>query len=68
MADRQEFFIQDSPKEAWHVESEDNCEIMLCGKFISVEKHGVRISASWGVLTCADCWMALERKQRTVFR
>ena len=64
---KQDFFVQEKPKEPWHVESEENCEYMLCGLFISVEVSA-RVSANGGPLKCADCWMRLERKRRTVFQ
>ena len=65
---QQDFFIQDKPKGYWHVESEEHCEYMLCGYFISVEQMGVKIQNSWGPSKCPDCWMLYERRRRTVFK
>lgn len=64
---KQDFFIQERPKEPWHCESEDDCETMLCGLRISVNGT-YRVSNNWGPLKCADCWMVRERQKRTVFQ
>ena len=56
----QDFFIQARLGEAWHVESEKDCEIMLCGKFISSDNMVVRIQSRWGTRKCSDCWIKLE--------
>lgn len=63
---KQDFFIQKNPKEPWHVESEEDCERMLCGLFISVN-GSYRVASKWGQLKCPDCWMTYERRRRTVF-
>lgn len=64
---KQDFFVQEKPKDQWHIESDENCEVMLCGYFISVDSSA-RVSAHGGPLKCPDCWMILERKRRTVFQ
>jgi hypothetical protein len=62
------FFVQGEPKGLWHVESEEHCEYMLCGYFISVDAAKVKIQNNWGPRKCSDCWMLLERQRRTVFQ
>jgi hypothetical protein len=64
---RRDFFVQEKAKDSWHVESEEDCERMLCGYFISVDTSA-RVSATGGPLKCPDCWMILERNRRTVFQ
>jgi len=58
------FFVQEDFKEPWHVESDGNCEVMLCGKIISVNSMTARIRATWGQRRCPDCWVETERLQR----
>ncbi len=63
---RATFFIQQSPREVWHIESPEHCEYMLCGKFISVDtsariRSGAAPSYSLG---CPDCWMKWQRARR----
>ena len=62
--DRGPFFVQAHAKEPWHVETDDNCEIMLCGKFISVDLASSKVQGSWGQRKCADCWMKLETTRK----
>lgn len=50
------------------MESEEDCEVMLCGKFISVDMASIKVASSWGPLKCSDCWIILERMRRTVFQ
>ena len=57
------FFVQPKEKELWHVESDENCEVMLCGLYISVD-WDARISQRWGPRKCPDCWMRLEELHR----
>jgi hypothetical protein len=64
---KQDFYVQQKSKDVWHVESEEDCERMLCGHFISVNES-VKVSATGGPLKCPDCWMILERARRTVFQ
>jgi hypothetical protein len=54
------FFVQETTKERWHVETDENCEVMLCGKVISVDSSTARVSHRWGQRKCPDCWMRLE--------
>lgn len=65
---RQDFFVQAKPKEPWHIETEEDCERMLCGLIIGVELSMPRISNTGGPLKCLDCWMIRERMRRTVFQ
>jgi len=56
---RATFFIQESPRDPWHIESTEHCEYMLCGKFISVDlnvriRNGAAPSRSLG---CGVCWL-----------
>ena len=60
------FFVQAEPKGLWHVESDEHCEYMLCGYFISVDAAKVKIQSNWGPRKCSDCWMLLERQKRIV--
>ncbi len=62
------FFVQEKPKDFWHVETEDNSEIMLCGKIISLDLASVKVSRSWNNSKCPDCWIIHERMRRTVFQ
>jgi hypothetical protein len=57
------FFVQDEPKGMWHAESDEHCEVMLCGKIILVDSHA-RIQSNWGPRRCPDCWMRLEELRR----
>ena len=65
---KRDFFIQEVAKGPWHVESEEHCEVMLCGYVISVDAPKAKIQNSWGPIKCPDCWMLYERKRRTVFQ
>lgn len=56
---RQDFFIQQNPRDAWHVESREHCEYMLCGYYVSVEET-VKIRSTWGPRKCPDCWIKLQ--------
>jgi len=60
----QDFFIQEHLGEAWHVESEANCEVMLCEKWISSDNMSVRIQSRWGTRKCPECWIILEKVKR----
>lgn len=63
-APSQSFFIQVGPKQPWCVETVDNCEVMLCGKFVSVDDERVRIQYRWGPRKCPDCFMLYMRGER----
>lgn len=58
------FFVQEDAKEMWHVETDDNCERMLCGKFISINSKTARIQSQWGPRRCPDCWMRFQELAR----
>lgn len=60
--DRARFFVQESSKEMWHVETRANCEVMLCGKVIPTGAPYVRVQVRWGPRRCPDCWTELELK------
>ena len=57
------FFVQLKPREAWHVETDDDCEIMLCGTRISVDEQWSSIQSRWGPRKCPDCWIKLKESQ-----
>lgn len=61
---RQDFFIQESPREPWHVETRDNCEIMLCGISISIYASAVRVQYRWGPKKCPDCFIAFHQRRQ----
>lgn len=64
--ERSTFYVQESPRDAWHIETEDHCEIMLCGKFISVDSNTARIRTSQPSrsLGCGDCWLRFQADVR----
>jgi hypothetical protein len=53
--------VQREAREGWHVESEEDCTLMLCGATIPL-LGSVKVRSSWGTYRCADCWMILERE------
>lgn len=57
------FFIQARPREAWHVETDEDCELMLCGYRISVNSELSKIQYRWGPRKCPDCWLLLKELQ-----
>ena len=57
------FYVQETPVDPWHVESRDNCEVMLCGKFISVDS-GARPQTRWGQRRCPNCWFIWKPLQK----
>jgi hypothetical protein len=59
-----EFWVQAEPKELWHMETDDNCEVMLCGVVISVDLKSSKVQASPGPRRCPDCWMEAEKLRR----
>lgn len=59
-----DFYVQSGAKEPWHVESDEHCEVMLCGLVVSVDSPTVRIQTSWGIRKCPDCWIEWERLRR----
>lgn len=56
-----DFFVQESPREPWHVETREHCEYMLCGKFISVDAAQSRVQYRWGPKKCFDCYVIYHR-------
>lgn len=64
MTERVTFYVQEFSKDAWHVESVEDCEVMLCGKVVSVDAPYVRIRTNQPSrsLGCGDCWIILHRK------
>lgn len=61
--DRQFFFIQETPRGQWHVESDENCEVMLCGRVVSVDASFVKIQYRWGPKKCSDCFLLFGRRE-----
>lgn len=64
MGKDQDFFIQPAPRELWHVESDDDCEVMLCGLVVPVDNEMVRIQYRWGPRKCPDCFIRYEARKR----
>ncbi len=62
------FFVQEKPKDFWHVETEEDCEVMLCGKNISIEPSSVKVSRIWNNRRCPDCWIIHEKMRRMIFQ
>lgn len=62
--DRLTFFVQEAPKEPWHVETEEDCEVMLCGKVISVDSPTAKVQYRRGPRWCPDCWIILQRLRK----
>jgi hypothetical protein len=58
------FYVQERRREPWHVESDEDCERMLCGLRISIESKGANISQIPGSRICADCWILLELQHK----
>jgi len=46
----------------WHVETREDCELMLCGLLISIDVNA-RVQTRWGPRRCPDCWYELEVKK-----
>lgn len=57
--ERTTFFVQEFPKEPWHVESDADPEIMLCGFYISVDSMTAKVQYRRGPRWCPDCWVLL---------
>jgi hypothetical protein len=56
---RDDFFVQEHSRAPWHVESEDDCERMLCGHWVSVDNASARVQTRWGPKRCPDCYVLL---------
>lgn len=60
------FFVASGPGKPWHVESDENCEVMLCGEVIPVEGPGTamtRVQSWWGPKKCPDCFFLFGKKE-----
>lgn len=58
--DRRPFFVQETPRSVWHVESEDDPEVMLCGETISVDSTASKVQGRWGTKPCLWCKRILD--------
>lgn len=56
--------MQAYPAEPWHRETDDNCELMLCGAEISVDLGSSKVQSQPGLRRCASCWMVAEKYRR----
>lgn len=54
--ERRWFFVAEAARQPYHVESRENCEVMLCGKVIPVDGPAV-IQSWWGPKKCPDCFI-----------
>lgn len=61
--DRTTFFVQEVLKGPWHVESDDDCEAMLCGVVIPVDGPA-KVQYRRGPRWCPDCWIILQRLRK----
>jgi len=57
---RARFYVQREPRAVWHVESDDDPEVMLCGEVISVELSNARVSHRVGLKPCLWCKKKLD--------
>ncbi len=58
---RTRFYVQERPREAWHVESVGDCERMLCGRSIAVDaRPSPLVQTRWGPRKCPECWILLQ--------
>ena len=58
--DREPFFVQESPRSVWHVETPDDAETMLCGEVISVDAPQSKVQRRWGTKPCLWCKKKLD--------
>ena len=58
------FYVQAVRRALWHVESDEDCERMLCGLRISVDSGSANIATQPGSRICADCWILLGIQHR----
>lgn len=58
------FWVQPRNREAWHIESDEHCEFMLCGLFISVDSAEARIrhAVPSQAVACGECWMQAKAR------
>jgi hypothetical protein len=54
------FFVQRQLREAWHVESDEDPTVMLCGYRIPLEGATVKVQYRWGPRKCPDCWIEYQ--------
>lgn len=59
---RGDFFVQATSRAPWHVESDDDCERMLCGVVVPLESSA-RIQTRWGARKCPDCWVLVRARE-----
>lgn len=64
MSKRRRFYVQEGPREPWHVETLDHCEIMLCAKLIPVDLESARVQSNWGPKKCPDCYLRLRAERQ----
>lgn len=57
---REPFFVQETPRGVWHVETPDDPEKMLCGLTIPVNSNEAVIQRAWGLKPCLWCKRALD--------
>lgn len=58
------FYVQETRRGLWHVESDEHSEYMLCGLFISENSGSANIANNPGSRQCADCWILLDIQHR----
>jgi hypothetical protein len=58
--DADPFFVQESPRAVWHVETPDDPERMLCGTMISVDAVASKVQKRWGTKPCLWCKRILD--------
>lgn len=59
MSERDRFYVQREPRAVWHVESDEDPELMLCGERISVDLATVRVQHRFGLKPCLWCSKSL---------
>ena len=57
------FFVQEGDREPWHVETDDDCEVMLCGARIPVDSPYAKIQNWWGPKKCPDCYLRFGARE-----
>lgn len=55
------FFVTEGPRQPSHVESNEDCERMLCGKIIPVDGT-YTVQSWWGPKKCPDCFLLFGKK------
>lgn len=59
--DRTPFFVQETPRGLWHVETPDDPDLMLCGMRIPVD-GAAKIQHRWGTKPCPWCKNILDER------